>query len=479
MPAKVEPMADPQRDAIPREADFLFHLYRGSELLHDNRLIEAQSELEYALSLETNDARTQGLLAVVYFRSGFYARAITTYRALLRDRPDDATLRLNVALCYLKTGQSQAARVELEALVMEDVTDQRAWGYLAVALDRLGYIDQAREGFERAGQPDLAQRMIDRGASLPRTTRSILPRSVDSQERHVSPRSSTFEDLDSGELSLDLVRAERGHDDPREERRSFAAPPAPPPPPVPRHDTLGWGTTALAADTPPARAWIEAPPLSNFIENARIERLGDAHGVTVLGTRLARIELDQTLSPMGFAFRLEALRSYSGNLDPEILPRQTRAEIANPHETPGETFGGVGTPFASMKGPGQLILGPRTSQRIQAFALHDEVVFFREENLLGFDLSLRYENGRLGRGSSGGDPAPLVQLHGSGTLLLELVTDLLALDVKTGGLTVRKEIVVGWVGRLLPRPLSVGEAPCGQRGLLGFSGDGTVLVSAK
>ncbi len=474
--AEVEPSSGPPENTIRPEEDFLFHLYRGSELLDDHRLLEAQSELEYALTLQPADARTLGLLAVVYFRRGFHVRAIATYRALLHDRPGDPTLRMNLALCHLKTGESQAARATLEALVAEDVTDQRAWGYLALALDRLGYVEQAREAFERAGQPDLAWRMVERGASAPRASmrgESHIP----ATQTGPRPRASgtTFEPIDSGELRLDLVRGEPSH------AERVAPPPAPLQlTPRPRHDTLTWGTQPRGADAARARTWTPPAPLANFVEDARLERLGDAHnatGVTVMGSHLARIEVDAELSPQGFAFRVDALRSYHGALDPELLPRQTRATATHPADGPGETFGGIGTPFASMKPPGQLLVGPRAAQRIHAFTLHDEVVFFREAVVLGFDLSLHYENGRLGLGAA--DAVPIVQLRGQGTLLLEISADLLALEVKAGGLTVRKEVVVGWIGRLLPRPLSAGEAPGGQHGLLGFSGEGTVLVSAK
>ena len=37
--------------------DFLFHLYRGSELLQDDRVHEAKQELEQALSLQPRDAK--------------------------------------------------------------------------------------------------------------------------------------------------------------------------------------------------------------------------------------------------------------------------------------------------------------------------------------------------------------------------------------------------------------------------------------
>jgi len=473
MTAEVEHTLASAGDAIPAEADFLFHLYRGSELLNDHRLLEAQSEFEYALTLEPSDARTQGLLAVVYFRRGFYARSIATYRTLLKDRPDDPSLRLNLALCYLKTGETHGARVELETLVMENVDDLRAWGYLAVTLERLGFIDQAREAFERAGHSELARRLAERGAlsSLPPEAGGR----ADTHSRRPPAPSAPFEELDGGELSIELVAVDRTR---AEALRDSVMPPmAVPPQRAPRLDTLGWEAQPRAAGS--RQGWLEAPPLTNFIEDARVQRAGDAHGVTVLGTRLARVELDATHSARGFAFRLESLRSYAGTIDAEILARQMRAEAVPTNGTPGETFGGIGTPFASMKGPGQLILGPRPAQRIVAFVLHEQIVFFREDVMLGFDLSLPYENGRLGWGSGPSEGTPLVQLRGTGTVLLELGADVLALDVKPGGISVRKDVVVGWAGRLLPRALSGDEAPGGQRGLVAFSGEGVVLVTGK
>ena len=70
-------LMDGNRDAA--NEDFLFHLYRGSELLQDNRVLEAKSELEHALTLQPRDPKGQDLLAVVYFRIGLYPHAIQIY----------------------------------------------------------------------------------------------------------------------------------------------------------------------------------------------------------------------------------------------------------------------------------------------------------------------------------------------------------------------------------------------------------------
>ncbi|HKQ72025.1 MAG TPA: tetratricopeptide repeat protein, partial [Polyangiaceae bacterium] len=77
--------------------DFLFHLYRGSELLQDNRVHEAKEELEQALKLQPRDAKGQDLLAVVYFRLGLYPRAIEIYEELTVHFRGDASLAQNLS----------------------------------------------------------------------------------------------------------------------------------------------------------------------------------------------------------------------------------------------------------------------------------------------------------------------------------------------------------------------------------------------
>src|SRR5271169_1032332 len=103
----------PERDALRTLSsrardiageDFLFHLYRGSEMLQDNRVHDAKAELEQALSLQPSDPKGQDLLAIVYFRLGLYPRAISIYERLIQLHPEATTPRINLALCYLKTG---------------------------------------------------------------------------------------------------------------------------------------------------------------------------------------------------------------------------------------------------------------------------------------------------------------------------------------------------------------------------------------
>jgi len=182
--------------------DFLFHLYRGSELLQDNRALEAKEELERALGLQPHDTKGQDLLAVVYFRLGLYPRAITIYEQLRRSSPRDTALLLNLALCYLKTGQAALARRDLELLLSVNPTHARAWGYLGLACERLGALADAERAFDQGGHGPMARRMADR-----RRSQAPAPRPAESSPSRAARDvvAAAFEELDAGELSFELA----------------------------------------------------------------------------------------------------------------------------------------------------------------------------------------------------------------------------------------------------------------------------------
>src|SRR5215469_16456445 len=145
------PEAESARDST--QEDFLFHLYRGSEFLQENRVLEAKEELEYALTMQPSDPKGQDLLAAVYFRLGLYPRAIQIHEALATQFPRDVSVKINLALGYLKTGQPELARSVLQEAVGLNPEHKRAWGYLGLALQKLGDVEQAQSAFQRGGHP--------------------------------------------------------------------------------------------------------------------------------------------------------------------------------------------------------------------------------------------------------------------------------------------------------------------------------------
>jgi len=459
--------------------DFLYHLYRGSELLQDNRAHEAKEELEAALLLQPRDTKGQDLLALTYFRIGLYPRSIQIYEQLRKELPHDPSLMINLALCYLKTGQSQQARAVLEELVTQSPEHKRAWGYLGLAYDRLGDLEKAEESFTRAGHEAMAKRLAERreSMSMPPPALPTAQQVQAEQDREESAEirktaEVAFAELDSGELSFALAepavrRTESGTwravelgEAVKSIRTNSERPPAMPDfAPLSRHPS---------PDKTSSTARI-ARPFANLAKDARLApAVGElisqhASGLVVVVPHDDDTEL--------FAGRLDAVRGYTGTLTTRVLERQSRAVSHEP-------FGGLGAPLVRMKTSGTLVLGPRPSHRLVPLKLDGELAFVREEYVLGFDLRLTFENGRLGFGE--GETLPFAQLTGKGVIVLELLDPLVVVDVAAkSGAVLRREAIVGWTGRLLPRALAPSESPSGQRGLVSFSGDGSLLMSGR
>lgn len=205
---------------------------------------------------------------------------------------------------------------------------------------------------------------------------------------------------------------------------------------------------------------------------------GDATEATV-ARHAPGVLLVRTTDDSAFAAKLESLRVVLGTAATRVLHRRVRD--ADTHEV----LGGIGTPLVRVSGNVQLVLGAKAGHALIPMALQDELAFVREEALLGFELRLAYENGRLALepagegGRAAGEGAHVVQLRGTGAVVLELAGELASVPCAPGrALLVRREWIVGWLGRLVPRAAPPAESPMGQRGLIAFSGEGTVLVCA-
>ena len=535
--------------------DFLFHLYRGSELLQDDRADEAKEELERALQLQPHDTKGQDLLAVVYFRLGLFPRAISILEQLRRKNPKDTAILLNLSLCFLKTGQPLLARRELEVLLALNPNHNRAWGYLGLACERLGDLKEAELAFERGGHAPMARRMAERrelqGSMVPPAPAPDEANVL--SERQVRKTVATaFEELDAGELSFELAPSSDSADhkddasqnwrpielgqmrhrtvpaptlgrDDESERAGEARPMLMPFPNMGDGSSLNHRPTLIAPAAPnanaeavanlripslqapafvfddaespinrhavvtvppvrrdplfsPPPAPVRVPTLPQSAPAATLPPPG-AMAVAVFASsavvmHASGIAMVKTSATSGYAARLEAIRATSSSLAMKLLDKQANGK------TTGEPFGGAASPIVSAGNEGQLVLGPRPGRTIASFYLDDDVFFIREDMLLGFDLSLAYENGRLATGD--GELLAVVQLRGRGTVLVEALGDTLTLDVfPSHGVNVRREAIVGWFGRLVPRALPPNEAPCGQRGLVSFAGEGKVIVATS
>ncbi|MDC3959389.1 tetratricopeptide repeat protein [Polyangium jinanense] len=445
MADRVSPPRPPSGD--PGE-DFLFHLYRGGELLQDNRVVEARVELEQALELSPADPQGQDLLGVVYFRLGLYPRAIAIYEKLVLAHPESFEPRVNLALCFLKTGQPARARLELERVVAQHANHQRAWGYLGLAHQALGDTERALHAFTRGGHEAMARRLADAtgGTSNPQRKPSMPP--------------GSFTELDR---TMDLNPSSA----------------------LPQSVSAGWDALLAAAEGPPARA----TPAANATTNGAAKSdspprgplsptdLGRRHTLTFPAEGKIAAHPGGVLlvaASSGFAVRPSLVRSmaYTNGLRHKSLMRRMRGKSLE------EPLGGEGDVIVELEGRGDLVLAPPPDHELVSISLEEEPLYLREDLLGGFEGAMSYENGRMPVGD--GEAVGMVQLRGPGTLVARLKGPMLALDVREGkSSALYAPSVLGWMGRVIPRALPPSEAPAGAKSFVVFSGEGTVLLHGR
>ncbi|HEV8247655.1 MAG TPA: tetratricopeptide repeat protein [Polyangiaceae bacterium] len=466
-----EPEADSTAHPAFDGEDFLYHLYRGSELLQDSYIEEAKEELERALRMQPRDIEGQGLLGVVYFRLGLYPRAIEIYEEIIRAVPNDITPRVNLGLCYIKTGQHVPAREVLEEVIVRDPQHLRGWGYLGLVFERLGEYEKAQAAFEKAAQPHLARRMQLILEEL-RTSPSEPPPEQDEMRRAAA---DAVEELDAEEAAPFSHADSRVAAEPPRAGRWRAHEPGqetvPPRSQPPRRPSLVGRFGPAVPSVPPPEELSEPPPAhaslppSSLVHAAALEpptqgRTAVHHGAVVI----VRVEV-------GIAVRHSALVALSHDEKP--FKRAPVLRRSRGRETE-EAFGG-GAGWSLLEGTGFLTLSAQHERTITLLDLKGEFVYLREGAVLGFDASLRYENGRLP--GSANDPVPMVQFSGQGLLILESESP--PSSVLVSGerpLVLRADRVLGWTGRLLAHPVEPDASPTHTVGFVTFTGDGAVLL---
>lgn len=453
--------------------DFLFHLYRGSELLQDNCVAEAKEELELALRVQPQDIEGQGLLGVVYFRLGLYPRAIEIYEEIIRVCPGEVSPRVNLALCFLKTGQSQLAREALEEVTARVPDHVRAWGYLGLVYERQGDIDKARAAFDRAGQPHLVRRM---------------QQLLDDQAARVHESEHPPERAEVRAAAADAVQ-ELENDDPGFSRASAEAELAPaasrsgrwravelgeeavPPAPRSRRSSLpgrlGPAVPAIPEPAELGRTSIVPGPEQDHPQSIAAPSAAASEPVVSESRRSALVSVSESWAVRSDAVRGLVAQSAAFKHAP-MMRRMRGRELVEP-------LGGPGSPWVLLSGSGQVLVGASHERELSALELNGTFVYVRETCLVAFAGSARHENGRLPTG--GGEPIPMVQVSGRGTVLIESRKPPRVLEINENQkLAVRADDVVGWIGRLLGHPLDQEHAPLKTPGFVSFSGAGSVLV---
>jgi len=129
---------------------------RGSELLKQGKLDQAQRAFRAALEIDPENLKVLALLGLAHFRGSEFAEARPIYEQLVELAPTDASHRLNLGLVYLKLNDSEHAITALEASRALDPSQGRAVSYLGLAYARAGRYAEAYRSFLIAGQNELA-----------------------------------------------------------------------------------------------------------------------------------------------------------------------------------------------------------------------------------------------------------------------------------------------------------------------------------
>ena len=459
--------SEPPSGALASE-DFLYHLYRGSEFLQDNRVEQAKDELERALRLQPRDVEGQGLLGIVYFRLGLYPRAIDIYERIVQIAPDEIVPKVNLALCYLKTGQLAQSRQALEDVLALEPAHKRAWAYLGLIFQRQGEHAKARTAFDNAGHAAMADRMQkledqeQQGADLLRD---------DHPHQLRDAADGAFQELEYGKDPFAVAESNESHGPASQSGRwraielgEEALPQAPRLPPLglasPADGEIGEPQPENARDVPA----LLPVALGSFVQSRHmaspVGRQAQLVDPFTLHLRLTR----------PFAIRSSNVRAVDVSRDAwreTRVMRRTRARECD------EPLGGPSDPIVFVEGEGELIARSQREQ-LALIELHDECLTIREEAVFGFDARLRCEWTRLELPSLGA--LSMLELSGMGLIVLRWTTPPRSLAVGERCTLVHMDVLAGWTGRIVPKSVDAAESPGKLRGFVGFSGDGQILV---
>jgi uncharacterized protein (AIM24 family) len=192
-------------------------------------------------------------------------------------------------------------------------------------------------------------------------------------------------------------------------------------------------------------------------------------GLRVLPSGVAALGIANDFS---FAARLDAIVACHAELRRVPLERHHRGKST------GEPFGGELDPVVLVEGHGPVLLSPRRGRRLARLELQGETCFLHEVALVGFFGELTYDNGRLTTSQDAW--LPLVQLAGTGPILVEDTHDIVSMPISPAhAVTVRSASLLGWSGSVLPKAIAPEDAPSFQPNLVRLSGTGRVFLRTQ
>lgn len=420
-------------------------LARAGDELRAGHLPAAHAILEEAERLAADDPRTLNLRALYFFRSQRFEDAHRLYLSLVEKVPDDPALFLNLGLVELKLERFSEAAVHLQRVVDKDPSDQRAQSYLGLARLRSGDANAASVAFSKAGRDELAQNLAlhaqRQDALHKRDELRLAARDGDvklSGDQPFGPVESEPKKGPATDLAQWQVR------DPGQ------------PAPLPSAE----GTIAPAIETKSTSPLEGALPVAAFATQRLLQIPdGEPFGLGEGGFLIIRVDGQQATRTTG------ALVS-TGTLAFSPLMRRVRGQATD------EPFGDGGEAMMAAEGKGILVFQPG-EDAFTVLDLAEDILYLRETELFAFDLGLHWESGRIpGRA---GDPVRIVQVRGTGRLVLRTKRKIYTLKTEAdGSLFVDARALCGWIGRVVPRFVNADGQPTN---LIDCAGEGVLILA--
>jgi uncharacterized protein (AIM24 family) len=477
--------APADRDAVDQAVS------RGSELLKQGKLDDAQAAFRAALAIDADNPRVLALLGLAHFRGNQYERARAIYEELVERMPTDASYRLNLGLVYLKLGDAPRAIHSLEASRALDPSAGRAVSYLGLAYARAGRYVEAYRAFLLAGQNELATEIevnltpVERDgihATLART--GLDPKSKSAAAIAVPPAAPTQPLVSSPAIVVSPVPSDDSTAPRMTESQMFVLPNRDPAAPrmTESQQFVSPFRTPAATDAAPAasngRSMISAAvevaspvaarvgngpiPLSQLATEdlARPDEGSEPFELAPGGALVIRIA-ERVMT------RLDGVHVTGGDLTFERATRHSRGRQTD------EKFDYGGSQLHVVTGEGYLIAVP-DKRAFTAVSLDDDIFYLREDLVFAFEAKLRWENGNV-PGLRG--RLPVVQFRGDGAVALRSERPLVRVKLPAQGiLFVDAARLAGWIGRVIPR--AVVPASGGPTGdvCVECTGEGVVLI---
>ena len=163
------------------------------------------------------------LLADLAFARGDDDQALTIYKALLANHPDEALLLERAGIAALRLGKAAEATALLDRATRQPDAGWRAWNARGVAADRQGRWDEADAAYARAAEMDPAKAEVPNNLGWSMMLRGRWAEALTDFERAAQlnpslPRLANNLELARASLAADLPHRLAGESD-----ESFAA----------------------------------------------------------------------------------------------------------------------------------------------------------------------------------------------------------------------------------------------------------------